>query len=265
MSDVFRSDLFAGKTAVVAGGTSGICRQIARRIGELGANIFVLSRDQAKIDDTLAEFARLGIKAGGQSADVRNFDTVASAMASCEQMFGKLDIVVSGAAGNFIAQAEKMSANAFATVIGIDLQGTFHVFRAAHQYMNPGSSMLAISATQGQRAAAGQAHVCAAKAGIDRLCQSLAIEWGPAGIRVNSLSPGPVADTEGMDRLTPGEQATNAYAATLPAGRYATKDEVADIAIYLSSPAASYVTGAIINCDGGSSLVGQVDFLSMIS
>lgn len=264
MSDVFRNDLFQNKTVVVAGGTSGICRQIAKRLGLLGARVFVMSRDQAKIDDTVSEFSAEGIAVAGQSTDVRDFGSVAAALATCVEKFGKIDTVISGAAGNFIAQAEKMSANAFATVIGIDLQGTFHVFRAAHEHMNPGSSMLAISATQGQRAAAGQAHVCAAKAGIDRLCQSLALEWGPQGIRVNSLSPGPVADTEGMDRLTPGEEATNQYAATLALGRYATKDEVADIAVYLSSPAASYVTGAIINCDGGCSLVGQVDFLSMI-
>src|SRR6185295_16943320 len=113
-----------------------------------------------------------------------------------------------GAAGNFVAPALGMSANGFKTVVDIDLMGTFHVFRASFAFLRrPGASLIAITAPQAVRPSMFQAHVCSAKAGINMLTKCLAMEWGPAGVRVNAISPGPIADTEGMRRLAPSAEA----------------------------------------------------------
>lgn len=140
----------------------------------------------------------------GMAADVRDFESVDKALATTVEQFGKIDIVVSGAAGNFVAPALGMSSNGFKTVVDIDLIGTFNVLRASFQYLNrPGASLMSITAPQAHNPSMFQAHVCAAKAGINMLTQCLAMEWGPAGVRVNAISPGPIADTEGMARLAP--------------------------------------------------------------
>jgi NAD(P)-dependent dehydrogenase (short-subunit alcohol dehydrogenase family) len=146
-----------------------------------------------------------------------------------------------------------MSANAFKTVVDIDLLGTFNVFRGCHELLNPGASLIAITAGQAEQAMAMQAHACAAKAGINQLVRTLAIEWGP-DVRVNGISPGPIADTEGMARLAPDETTRQAHYARIPMKRWGTAYEIAEAAVYLSTPAASYVTGAILDVDGGSSV-----------
>jgi NAD(P)-dependent dehydrogenase (short-subunit alcohol dehydrogenase family) len=170
-------------------------------------------------------------------------------------------VLVSGAAGNFVSPALNMSPNGFKTVIDIDLLGTFNVLRQAHQYLRrPGASVISISAPQSFNPTIYQAHVCAAKAGVDMLTRVLAIEWGADGIRVNSIVPGPIGDTEGVRRLAPTEDARNEMAASIPLGRMGTRQEVADMAMVLSSSLASYVTGAVIPVDGGSSLLGGRDY-----
>ncbi len=148
-----------------------------------------------------------------------------------------------------------MSANGFKTVVDIDLIGTFNVFRASFDYLNkPGASLIAITAPQGVNAMMFQAHACAAKAGINMLVKCLAMEWGPAGVRVNGISPGPIADTEGMARLAPTAEMEARYKGRLPLRDYGTKQDIADAALYLSCDNARYVTGTILDCDGGSKL-----------
>ena len=148
-----------------------------------------------------------------------------------------------------------MSANGFKSVIDIDLLGTFNTCRAAYEHLRtPGASILSISASHAYTPVAYQAHVCAAKAGIDILMKVLALEWGPAGVRVNCITPGPTDDTEGMRRLAPTAEARSAVEHGVPLRRFGTKDELADLALFLASDAASYITGAVYVCDGGSSL-----------
>lgn len=167
----------------------------------------------------------------------------------------EIDIVISGAAGNFLAPAAEMTSNAFRTVIEIDLIGTFNTARASYAAMRrPGASFIVISAPQAVKPMIGQAHACSAKAGINMLAKCLALEWGPAGIRVNAISPGPIADTEGMRRLTPTDEATAALARSIPLQRYGRIDEIAAAAIYLASEEAAYVTGMVLDVDGGTSL-----------
>ena len=140
----------------------------------------------------------------------------------------------------------------FKAVIDIDLLGTFNTTRAAFEYLaKPGASVINISAPQATVAMAFQAHVCAAKAGVDMLTRTLAIEWGPLGIRVNSIVPGAVADTEGIERLAPPGPIRDALSHQIPLRRLATKDNLADLALFLCSDAASYITGSLLHCDGG--------------
>lgn len=253
----FRADLLRGKTAFIAGGTSGINFGIAKSLGVLGARVAVLSRSQDKVTAAVTALEAAGGTAKGFAADVRTYDQVTAALKATAADWGPLDIIISGAAGNFIAPAAKLSANAFKTVVDIDLLGTFNVLRAGYEVCRkPGCSMINISAPQSTEAYWGQAHVSAAKAGIDMLTRSLAAEWGPEGIRVNAIVPGPIGGTEGMARLAPTPAAVQAAEAGVPLRRFGTTDDIAATAIFLSSPAANYVTGGIFYCDGGVVLSG---------
>lgn len=253
--EAFRDGILEGKVAFVAGGSSGINLGIARRLAKQGARVAILSRTQQKVDDAVNSIVDAGGVACGFAADVRDYSAVATSFSEAYNKFGEIDIVVSGAAGNFLAPAVGMSANAFRTVVEIDLIGTFNVFRASWDHLRkPGASLIAITAGQAVRPTVFQAHACAAKAGVNLLTQTLAMEWGPAGVRVNAISPGPIADTEGMARLTPTLEITRALKSRIPLRDYGTVDDVADTALFLCSDMAKNITGAIIDCDGGSIL-----------
>ena len=248
MASPFKDNLFEGKVAFVAGGTSGINLGIAARLAELGAKVAILGRNPEK-----AQAAADGIGALALTADVRDYGATRAAMERVHHELGAMDFVISGAAGNFLAPALGMSANAFKAVIDIDLIGTFNVFRGCHDLLNTPASLIAITAGQAVNAIALQAHACAAKAGINQLVRVLAIEWGP-DVRVNGISPGPIAGTEGMARLAPARGDTDKQFARIPAKRWGEIGEVAEAAVWLCSEAAMYVTGTIIDVDGGSSV-----------
>ncbi|HLL27745.1 MAG TPA: SDR family oxidoreductase [Xanthobacteraceae bacterium] len=248
---------FTGRHVFVSGGTSGINLGIAEAFAAHGANVAVMSRSQEKVDAAVAALKRTGAKAAGRTADVRDPAAVAAALAAALGEFGEIDVLVSGAAGNFPAAALGMSPNGFKAVVDIDLLGSFNVLRSAHHLLKkPGASIINVSAPQAMHAQAMQAHVCAAKAGVDMLTRVLAIEWGGDGIRVNSIIPGPIADTEGMARLAPTPEAMEAARKSVPLRRFGEKREVAELALFLASPLASYITGAIIPVDGGLTAAG---------
>ena len=251
MTSAFQDGLFAGKTAFVAGGTSGINLGIAKRFADLGARVAVVGRNPEKAQTAAAGIGRDAI---GLSADVRDFGAIRGALEQAASEMGKFDFVISGAAGNFLSPALGMSANAFRTVVDIDLNGTFNVFRACHDLLNvPGASLIAITAGQAVNAMPMQIHACAAKAGINQTIRVMAMEWGPE-IRVNGISPGPIAGTEGMSRLAPGAPADGGHQERIPLKRWGRIDEVAEAAVFLCSSSASYITGTILDCDGGSQL-----------
>jgi NAD(P)-dependent dehydrogenase (short-subunit alcohol dehydrogenase family) len=255
MQSALRVNLLANKVAFVAGGTSGINLEIARRFAQAGAAVAVLSRKQEKVDAATAEIAAFGHQALGFAADVRNYNDVEAALAQTAAKLGSIDIVLSGAAGNFLAPVLGMSPNAFKAVIDIDLMGTFHVLRASYAHLNrPGASLINITAGQAINPIPGQAHVCAAKAGINLLTKVLAMEWGPLGVRVNAISPGPIAETEGMARLAATPEIENAIRARLALRDFGTKTDVAEAALFLASDSARYITGTILNVDGGTDL-----------
>lgn len=253
-SSAFKAKVLSGKTVFVAGGTSGINLGIARRFVELGARAVIVGRDAEK-----AERAARSIGPESEClarvADVRDYDKVRAVLQDTVSQFGLIDIVISGAAGNFVAPGAGMSANGFKAVIDIDLLGTFNVFRASYDLLRkPGASLIAISAPQAVHPKTLQVHACAAKAGINQLVRVLAMEWGREGVRVNGISPGPIAGTEGMARLAPTPEAAAARIARIPLRRYGTVFEVAESAVFLCSDSATYVSGTILDCDGGASL-----------
>lgn len=243
---------FTGATVVVIGGTSGINRGIAEAFARHGARVAVASRNPQKVADTVTALQGLGAEAMGFVADVRDFDAVVAGFAEVAAAFGAIDVLVSGAAGNFPALAEKMSPNGFKSVVDIDLLGTYHVLRAAHPHLRrPGASIINISAPQAVLGMVGQAHVCAAKAGVDMITRTLALEWGVEGIRINSVIPGPIDGTEGMRRLAPTPEIHNACRNSVPLRRMGVPEDVANACLFLASPLASYVHGVVLPVDGG--------------
>ena len=248
---------FSGRTVFVAGGTSGINLGIAEAFAQAGARLAVVSRSQERVDAATARLREFGQPVVGHAADVRHAEVIAAALKAAHDSLGAIDVLVSGAAGNFPSPALGMSANGFKAVVDIDLLGTFNVLRNAHAYLRkPGAAIVNISAPQALLAMPLQAHVCAAKAGVDMLTRVLAIEWGGDGIRVNSVIPGPIEGTEGMARLAPTPQAEQAIARSVPLGRFGSKQDVANLVMFLASPWASYITGAVIPVDGGWSTNG---------
>lgn len=258
MSSAFSARILEGKVAVVTGGGSGINLAIARRFAAHGASVALIGRTPEKLNGAAKLIGEEGGNAAGFPADVRDYDALSSAIAATRDRFGAIDMVVCGAAGNFPAPALGMSANGFKAVVDIDLLGTFNTCRAAFEHLRrPGASIINISATQAFLPMAMQVHVCAAKAGVDMITRTLAIEWGPMGVRVNSIAPGAVDDTEGMKRLAPTPESREQLTQMIPLRRFAEKGEIADLALFLCSDSAQFITGAVMVCDGGQSLASQ--------
>jgi NAD(P)-dependent dehydrogenase (short-subunit alcohol dehydrogenase family) len=253
----FRDNMLAGKTAFVAGASSGINLQIATRLAEAGAAVTILSRSTERIEAAAAGIRAADGRCIGIAQDVRDHEGVGRAFERAAAEFGPIDILVSGAAGNFVAPFNQISYNGFRAVIDIDLVGAYNVMRQGFPHLRkPGGCVIGISAPQSVHPYPMQAHVNAAKAGADMLIRTLAVEWGGLGVRVNSIIPGPIADTEGMARLAPTPEAMEKSAKSVPLKRLGAKNDVADLALFLASDAASYISGAIIPCDGGLLLMG---------
>jgi peroxisomal 2,4-dienoyl-CoA reductase len=254
---IFNDGILASRVAFVTGGGTGITGGVARAFAEAGANVALVSRSlehlepAAKvINDARANNANIG-EAISVAADVRNYEAVEQAIAETVARFGKIDIVVNGAAGNFLVPAEQLSPNGFGTVVDIDLKGTFNVSRAAFEQLKTHKGqILNISATLHYVGTPLQLHVSAAKAGVDALTRNLAVEWGRHGIRVNGIAPGPIADTEGMKRLVP-EPVKEKLMKNIPLGRFGRIADIERAALFLCSDAASFINGALLVVDGG--------------
>jgi len=252
---------FQGRHLFVAGGSSGINFGVAQAFARAGARVSLISRSADKVASAASQLEALGTRALGIAADVRQPEAVEAALRQAHEQFGPIDVLLSGAAGNFLARALDMSPNAFKTVVDIDLLGSFNVARLAYDHLRkPGASILQISAGQAFTPTPFQAHVCAAKAGVDMLTRVLAQEWGVDGVRVNSIVPGPIADTEGLKRLAPTDETLDAMAQRVPLKRLGRIDDIARMALFLASDWGAYVTGTVIPVDGGLALTGPRDF-----
>lgn len=247
----FAPHLLRGRRALVTGGGTGVGRGLAVALAAHGADVAITSRKAEHLEPTVREIQSLGVRALSLPADVRDPSAVERAVAAVADGFGGLDIVVNGAAGNFVCRAEDLSPNGFGSVVDIDLKGSFHVARAALPHLKRrGGVVLNISATLHYLGTVAQLHVCAAKAGLDALTRTLAVEWGPYGIRVNGIAPGPIDGTEGVRRLLEGDKRDRVVRLN-PLRRLGTVQDVAGACLFLCSDAAAFINGVTLVVDGG--------------
>ena len=254
MGHMFTPTLLKGRAALVTGGGTGICRGIALALAGHGCDVAITSRKAEHLDPTVHEIEACGVRSLGLPADVRDAAAIAAVVERAATTFGRLDILVNGAAGNFLCPVEQLSPNGFGTVVDIDLKGTFNTSKAALPWLKASRGVvLNISATLHYGGTPAQAHVSAAKAGVDALTRNLAVEWGPYGIRVVGIAPGPIAETEGVSRLLPAERRAHVES-QVPLQRLGSIEDVARAALFLCSDLASYVNGDTLVVDGGLSL-----------
>lgn len=246
----FRADLLGGKVALITGGATGLGLEVARVLGAHGARVAICSRKEPNLEAAVAALREEGIEAVYGVCDVRRLDQVTSVVEQVLETFGRLDIVVNNAAGNFPALVDDLSPNGFKAVVEIDLLGTFNVSKAAYELWlrDHGGAVVNVTAAIQYRGMAMQAHVVSAKAGIDAFTRACAIEWGPGGVRVNVVAPGAMSGTEGIRRIAGDNQHR---AIQNPLRRIGSTTEIADAVLFLASDAASYVTGAVLVVDGG--------------
>jgi peroxisomal 2,4-dienoyl-CoA reductase len=267
IQDIFISGILKDRVAFVTGGGTGITGGVARALAEAGAHVALVSRSMEHLEPAakaindarangpaitdVAETRTSTGEAFAVAADVRIPNQVEQAIAATIARFGKIDIVVNGAAGNFLCKAEELSANGFGTVVDIDLKGSFNVCRAAFEELKKNrGQILNISATLHYLGTPMQLHVSAAKAGVDALTRNLAVEWGRYGIRVNAIAPGPIEDTEGMKRLVP-EPIKEKLRQKVPLGRFGLIKDIENAAVFLCSDGGNFINGAVLVVDGG--------------
>ena len=246
----FKDDILKNKVALVTGGGSGIGKEIARTLGKHGAKLVIASRRQKKLDAACLEFGKSDLACLAVAADVRKPDDVERIVSNTLDKFKGLDIVVNCAAGNFPAPLDKISYNGFKTIVDIDLLGTYNVTKAAfHGYLKAnGGCIVNITAPFEHWGVSYQGHVAAAKSGVASLTRTCAVEWAPLGIRINSVAPGAIADTEGLKRIE------GALGGPKKGTMIGTKEDIANAVLFLSSDAAAFITGTCLRVDGGAGI-----------
>jgi NAD(P)-dependent dehydrogenase (short-subunit alcohol dehydrogenase family) len=273
-NEIYAPGLMKGKVLYVTGGGSGIGLGICIAFARLGARVAICGRTESKLKDAAQAIQRAGAEdVMFMKCDVRNPEQCVAAANAVGEKWGKIDVFVSNAAGNFMSLLEDVSPNAFSTVMDIDLRGTFHTAKAALPWLRKasqgggGALMISISATLYYTAMPFQGHAAAAKAGIDSLTKTFAAEWSSDGIRVVSIAPGPIADTEGgpSGRVFGSAGAPKMdIRMTVPLGRYGTVDDIANTAIFLASPGGNFISGTNVVVDGMQwQAVGVSGMLSM--
>jgi NAD(P)-dependent dehydrogenase (short-subunit alcohol dehydrogenase family) len=259
--------LLSSKLAWITGGGTGLGRAMALRFASLGARIAVSGRREAPLHETVAAVERAGGKAVAATCDVRDPNAVDAALATIEREAGLPDVLVNNAAGNFLCPSEDLSPNAFAAVVGIVLHGTFHCTRAAGrrwiEAKRPGT-VVSITTTYAETGSAFVLPSACAKAGVLALTRSLAVEWARHGIRLNAIAPGPIPTEGAFSRLLPTEDLEERRKRRIPAGRFGTPEELAELAAFLVSDASDWMRGESVTFDGGEWLRGAGEFNDLL-
>jgi NAD(P)-dependent dehydrogenase (short-subunit alcohol dehydrogenase family) len=263
---MFAGRVLEGQTAIVTGGGTGIGLAIARALGRQGARIVIASRGQQHLDAGAATLRDAKCEALAVPVDVRQPDEVDRMVERTLDAFGRIDILVNNAAGNFICRAEDLTPNGWNAVIGIVLNGSFYCSRAVGRHMierGGGGSIVSILANYVSTGSAGTIHSASAKAGVLAMTRTLAVEWARHRIRVNAVSPGPIESAGAARQLWSSGEAVEHITRTVPLGRWGTADEIANAVLFLVSPHAAYVTGDVLTVDGGQSLGRPFGFLDL--
>ncbi|MDX1605218.1 MAG: SDR family oxidoreductase [Candidatus Competibacterales bacterium] len=244
----------AKRVAFITGGATGIGFGIASQLAAHGAKVVLASRNKDHLDQAARKLAKSHAKPLTLELDVRDAEAVAQAINRTRETCGGLDVLINNAAGNFVCPTAELSPNAWKAVIDIDLNGTFHCCRAAYPALcesSHGGRIINITMTRTLSGWPGCAHAAAAKAGILSLTRTLAVEWGPQGIRTNAIAPGLIQGTEGARRLIEERGLLEQARGQIPLGRLGRIQDVANLALFLISPAADQVNGAEFTVDGG--------------
>lgn len=248
---------FAGQTAFVTGGGTGLGLCVSTLLGRLGAKVVCASRDVAHHGPLLERGRADGFEVLSLAMDVRDGAAVKDAVRAAVARFGRIDVLINNAAGNFVRPALLLAPKAFATVIDIALNGVFNVSREVGRRMQAdgkGGTIVNVSAPYASTGKPGVVHSACAKAGVDALTKTLAAEWAGYGIRVNAIAPGPFVSQGAADRLWPSAELEQAVRRQIPLGRFGTAEEVAEVTAWLASPLCPWMTGSIVTLDGGWSL-----------
>ena len=256
MSFIFREGILKGKVVLVTGGASGIGVGISRAFAQAGADLVVASRRKKLCEDFAKSLSsEYHIRAIGKELDVRDSRLVNQVFQEAHSEMGGLDILVNNAAGNFYFPASKLRDRLWHAVIDIDLNGTFYCSRAAYKYFKKAGKgcIINTSMTLHHSGWTGMAHAAAAKAGVDALTKTLALEWGGEGVRVNAVAPGPIM-TEGVQKAFEMGEDFGSLAKHIPLRRTGEPHEIGNLMVFIASDAASWMTGSIVVLDGGESL-----------
>src|SRR5579872_6082545 len=266
---MFQPDLLKGRTILITGGGTGLGRSMALCFAGLGANLFLIGRREEPLAKTCEEILAKKARAAYASCDVRDFAAVENAIAAAEKEFQRVDTLVNNAAGNFIARSEKLSPNAFNSVVGIVLQGTFHCTLAlARKWIaakQPGNILNIVTTYAAANSGSGFVVPSAcAKAGVLAMTTSLAVEWAKYHIRLNAIAPGPFPTEGAWSRLMPSRQFEDHSKDKHPMKRFGRHEELANLASFLLSDMAEYINGECVVIDGVQWLRGAGEFNDLL-
>jgi NAD(P)-dependent dehydrogenase (short-subunit alcohol dehydrogenase family) len=256
---MFTTSLLKGKVAIVTGGGTGLGLAIARRMGELGADVAIGNRHASHLEQGTADLRHAGLDPLAVQVDVRKPEQVDEMVGRVVRHFGRIDILINNAAGNFICRAEDLSPNGWNSVVGIVLNGSFYCSRAVGRSMiarGGGGSIVSILANYVWTGSAGTVHSAAAKAGVMSMTQTLAVEWARHNIRVNAVAPGPIETPGAAKQLWNSPAAVQRITERVPLGRWGKPADVADAVAFLVSDHAGFITGEILTVDGGAWMGG---------
>ncbi len=263
---MLRDDALVDKVIVITGGGSGLGKAMTKYFMELGAKVAITSRDIEKLKTTSAE---LEAETGGTclpvQCDVRHYEEVETMLKEVLKVYGKVDVLLNNAAGNFISPTERLSANAFDTIIDIVLKGSKNCTLAFGKHWidtkQESSTVLNIVTTYAFTGSAYVVPSATAKAGVLAMTRSLAVEWAKYGIRTNAIAPGPFPTKGAWDRLLPGDLKEKFdLSKKVPLKRVGDHQELANLAAYLVSDFSAYINGEVIVIDGGEWLKGAGQF-----